>query len=199
MSRPLPKLLLIFNLEGTLCKTTETQVSSIILESSQNSLILRSSLQELLRFLFIRNKLFFKVGVWTSSSTKETEIMTKKVFSNYEPSILFKYASPEDTGPKDLQRVWYNYKNYNQNNTLFIDSVPNSILPKENLVLLPPFNEDKSLDLLQNYLRFFSYHYQNKNVKDFQTFLVRIPFSIFYAEHSKPYAQLPEGESSRFA
>ena len=198
MLRPLPKLLIVFNLEGTLCKIQNKQGSTIFSESSSVDLSLRPHLDSLLRFLFIRNKLYFKVGVWTSLSAEATEILSKKVFLGHNSNLLFKYASPEQKEPRDLKRIWYNYNDFNSFNTVYADFDENSVLPSENLLLMPTFNNDECLNILQDYIKFFSYQYQQNRANDFLGFMRKVPFREYFLEHSKVDIVVPTGEASRF-
>ena len=198
MLRQLPKLLLVFSLEGTLCKSSIRQTDTIFQHSSSKPVQLRSNLEDFLRFLFIRNKLFFRVGVWDSLTVDQLETLTKAVFSVHEKSILFKYSSPEQDVPIDLQRIWHNYPDFTDANTIFIDHNHTSIVQKENLILFPTFDNDKCLQLLQDYLKFFSYQYQGRKVHTFKEFIIRVPFGNYLKERGKPQGREPDGEASRF-
>ena len=198
MLKPLPKLLLVFNLEGPLCHINKRQVSTISEDVSQESLIIRPQIDSLLRFLFVRNKLFFKVGIWSSSSVELTDQLCKKLFSGYERNILFKYASPNQLEARDLNRIWYNYPDFTLHNTAYIDATLDSVIQQDNLLLMPLFEKDDCLNLLKDYIQFFSYQYQFRKMNTFQEFMRSVPFSLYCQEHSKKYIEPPKGEASRF-
>lgn len=198
MSRSLPKLLLIFRLEGTLCKTKGSEVATLTKDQVSRHIDTRANLDDFLRFLFVRNRLFFKVAVWESSSKELTETLSKKVFSTLEHNILFKYSSPDQQEQIDLKRVWYNYNDFSESNTVYIDAEANTVVQTKNLITFPKFADDNCLKIFQDYLKFFSYQYQDKRFNTFQEFIGRIPFPIFFFEHSKVAGAVPKGEAERF-
>ncbi|OMJ71101.1 hypothetical protein SteCoe_30779 [Stentor coeruleus] len=198
MARPLPKLLLIINPEGTLVRTKYQEVMTLKETSSTKCMEKRPNIEEFLRFLFIRNKLFFKVGVWTSLSISETEAISRETFSSFEKSLLFKYASPNQNEPRDLQRAWHNFPEFSQANTIYIDTTDTSLIQKDNILAFPPFQQDECLKYFPDYLKFFSFNYQRKKNANLLDFMKRINFKDFFRERSMPEAKEPKGESSRF-
>lgn len=198
MARPLPKLLLIINPEGTLVKTKCQEIGTLTGEASTKFIEKRPNIEEFLRFLFIRNKLFFKIGIWTSLPIPATESLSKETFLSYERNLLFKYSSPNQSEPHDLQRAWHNYPEFSQTNTIYIDTANCSLIQKENLIAFPPFAQDECLKLFPDYLKFFSFNYQKKKNENLLDFIKKINFSDFFKERSMPYATEPKGEASRF-
>lgn len=198
MSRQLPKILLIFNLENIFCKYNASKSFSIANALQPNTLHIRNQIGELCHFLFIRNKLFIKTAIWTTSTTERTDLLCKKVFSDYHKHLLFKYTSPNESAPIDLARIWHNFPEFSRKNVVYIDDKLTSATPESNVLLFPPYNDDSCLPLFQEYLRFFSYQYLDGRIDDMESFILRVKFCDFYMEKSKVYRGKPEGEARRF-
>mmetsp|Transcript_25907 Transcript_25907/g.25459 ORF Transcript_25907/g.25459 Transcript_25907/m.25459 type:complete len:152 (-) Transcript_25907:23-478(-) len=146
--------------------------------------------------MFIKNKIFFKVAVWTDTTSEATEKQVETVFGRFSGGLLFKYASPAEQGLKDLQRVWYNYPMFNDSTTVYID-YKESIIQKKNQLLLKEFDDDKTLYMLQDYFRFFSFQYHFKKIHSLTDFMIKTPFITFMNESNK---KAPENytENSKF-
>jgi len=200
MAKGHSKLLMIFDLERTLCLTKKPALNSLKLEfNPSDSLVLRAHLNELNHFLFVRNKLFFKVGVWTSSSAETTQKLLDPVFGRFKNNLLFLYSSPKSDSQRDLQRVWYNYPDFSPSNTLMVDSQEDSTSPKENHIPLPEIKpNDQALKILQDYLKFYSYQVYCGRARHLIDFVNKIPFSLYYLEHSKPEFSDHDWENRRF-
>lgn len=137
--------------------------------------------------MFIKNKIFFKVGVWTDVNAEETQFLIKSTLQRFEGSLLFKYASPNDSGMKDLQRVWHNYNGYDVTNTLYID-YKDALVQKKNQLIIDKFSNDNALLLLKDYLKFFSYQFHYKKIHSLSDFMIKTPFQLFMREYNKPAA-----------
>lgn len=198
MSRSMTKVLLVFNLENVLCSYNSQKSIGLGQVQDPNSLMIRNEIQDLCHFLFIRNKLHIKVGVWTSESPEKTEFLCKKIFSDYHRHLLFKYSSPNQSVPIDLARIWFNYPDYSQKNTLYLDTNPNSATPNASVLQFPKYADDNCLPLFQEYLRFFSYQYLEGRITDIDKFIGRVKFLDYYTEKSRFFKGKPTGEAFRF-
>lgn len=67
------KILLIFDLMNVLCKRPERAFSTLGLANPGKALLIRNHIEDLCRFLFVRNKLYIKTAIWTSGSAEETD------------------------------------------------------------------------------------------------------------------------------
>lgn len=80
-----------------------------------------------------------------------------------------------------------------------IDSALDSTDPKENHLILPRFDDkDRSLFLLQDYLKFYSFQEYQGKVKYLTDFVARTPFSVYYKEHTKLEADVEGSDNRRF-
>ena len=192
------KVLLVFNLENVLCSFNTEKSTGLAQVQDPNSLKIRNEIQDFCHFLFIRNKLHIKVGVWTSVSAEKTEFLCKKVFFDYHRHLLFKYSSPNQSVPIDLARIWHNYPGFSQANTLYMDTSSTSASPNTNILEFPPFADDNCLPLFQEYLRFFSFQYLEGRVTEIDKFAGRVKFLDYYTEKSRLYRGKPTGEAFRF-
>jgi hypothetical protein len=194
--KPLPRILLIFQLDDVLCRRNLKTSESLKQMLNPNTIQIKPDILDFTHFLFIRNRLFIKVGVWNFSSPETTESLTKKVFSDYHRHLLFKYSS--SPGEVDLQRVWLNYPEFNKTNTAFISTSSKNLKQPENFLPFPEYKTDNSLMLFQEYLRFFSLQFGENRIGDLEKFLLRVKFVEYYAEKSKTSGNMPQGEASRF-
>lgn len=139
------------------------------------------------------------MGLWTSLPPDQTEHLAKAVFGRHYNSLLFCYTSSQSEGPKDLQRIWYNFPDFTELNTACVDSKPKSVTQAVNHIKIPEYvhESDIQLQVLMDYLKFFSYHDYYRKVTSLQHFMKRIPFVEYSHEHSKPdYSD--HGDKRRF-
>ena len=195
MARPLPKVLLVFDLEGVLCSSNLASVHSLKQTLSANTVQIKPNIKEFCHFLFIRNRLYFKTGVFSRSSQDKAENLSGRVFESYQKQLLFKYSSAKEV---DLNRVWLNFPEYNKTNTVYISASSEGLVQKANFLAFPAFKLDESLLLFQEYMRFFSYQYVDSRTENLELFISRVKFTEYYSEKTKPGSPKPQGEAMRF-
>lgn len=110
MSSSARKALVIFELEGCLLYSKMTN-SKVIIPGQQNKVLNkkpdsiiknfeqyhRVGLQKILNSLFIRNRNYFEVGVWSSQNKEMTELLGKSAFGRHYRNLLFVSATKVET------------------------------------------------------------------------------------------------------
>lgn len=195
MVRPLPKVLLVFELEGVLCSSNLSLSQGLKQTVSANTVQVKPNIKEFCHFLFIRNRLFIKAGIFSKLGQDQVDNLAGRVFENYHQQLLFKYSSP---GQVDLNRVWLNFPDYNKYNTVYINTSPEGLVQKSNFLAFPGYKQDESLLLFQDYMRFFSYQYVDTRIENFESFISRVKFTEYYSEKTKTGPPKPQGEAIRF-
>lgn len=139
------------------------------------------------------------MALWSSLKPEHTETIAKQVFGRHYNSLLFCYTSSQGEGARDLKRIWYNFPEFTEKNTAYVDSQAKSVVQSANQIKIPEYSStaDSQLKWLIDYLKFFSYQDHYRSVTSLQHFLQKIPFEQYSAEHSKPeYSDF--GEHRRF-
>lgn len=165
------KLLLIFDLNGTLVDSTHHKRDKMYYDfrSRTKFVYLRPYLDDFLQFLKkLKSENKIEIAIWTSCIKENSRKILEKLFFDNDIKLLFHWSREncielEDYKTiKDLNRVWHNFGNqYHKGNTFIIDDSKEKIKDEhyENLILIEEYRasesslkEDKVLLNLKEYI-----------------------------------------------
>ncbi|GJQ15963.1 hypothetical protein GpartN1_g7754.t1 [Galdieria partita] len=184
------ELLFVFDLNGTLIR--EERRYGGWRKSYNRKLYLRDYCRELLDTLFR----YFRVAVWSSAISRNTQFRTRLTFGAYYEKLLFvwnrshctkKYCSENPYATeKDLQKIWENIPGTGAQNTVIIDDEEYKVesYPR-NCIVVVSASKNNSLDAekdptLLRLLWYIEYlHLGMLHVDDVRVIMDVLPFRRF--------------------
>ena len=154
------KTLLVFDLNGTLLHSTYQQHQGLIHDGlARNKYVyFRPYMREFFDFVFEN----FDVAVWTSHIRPNASALVKLAFgAMYEKELKFIYARDEcivgegHTSQKPLQRIWKQFRQYDNTNTFIVDDSTEKLLPEQrcNHILIETYTADPESQAVDNGLQ----------------------------------------------